>query len=120
MYITLNKTFAEVTPIELLDQSSARREVYLAENDCGTKFQLIVYEKNEVDDCNSDDKKNEFDLLFELTSDAFPKFVRRGVEFTDDKEMLLWVITQYAGDTTLTDYIKQKKRRNKKEMLKHF
>lgn len=120
MFLTLNKKFAEVTPIKLLDNSCAYREVYLAENGCCTKFQLIVYDMNEIPDCYDKDIIPEFNLLMELASDAFPKFVKRGIDFNDDKEMLFWVITQYAGDTTLTDYIKQKKRRNKKEMLKHF
>lgn len=119
MLLTLNKIFEEVTPIKLLDNSCTYREVYLAENDEGTKLQLIVYDINEIPHCYGKERLPEYDLLMELASDAFPKFVKRGIGFANEK-MLHWVITQYVGDTTLTDYIKQKSRHNKKEMLKQF
>lgn len=119
MLIELNTKFEGYTPVKVLGKSTSYREVYMAKDDSETDVVLIVYDMNNLPECFANKKIPEFEIIPQLTNDAFPKFLERGT-YNDDKASLCWMATRYIGYTTLTDYLHSDYVRNECEMLQQF
>ncbi len=120
MLLTLNTVFEGYTPVKVLRKSTSYREVYLAKNDSGADVVLTVYDMNRLPECFADKKIPEFEIIPQLTNDAFPAYMEQGHYKSGRKKSLCWMATKYAGHTTLTDYILSDHVRNEREMLLQF
>ena len=119
MILTLNTIFEGYTPVKVLGKSTSYREVYLAKNGFEQDVFLTVYDMNKLPENFVDGKIPEFEIIPQLTNDAFPKYVERGT-YNDDKVSLCWMATKYIGHTSLTDYVTSDYVRNEREMLTLF
>ncbi len=120
MLLTLNTKFEGYTPVKVLRKSISYREVYLAKNDSGADVVLTVYDMNRLPECFADKKIPEFEIIPQLTNDAFPAYMEQGHYKSGKKKSLCWMTTKYAGHTTLTDYILSDHVRSEREMLLQF
>ena len=119
MILTLNTIFEGYTPVKVLGKSTSYREVYLAKNGFEQDVFLTVYDMNKLPENFVDGKIPEFEIIPQLTNDAFPKYLERGT-YNDDKASLCWMVTKYIGHTSLTDYVTSDYVRNEREMLTLF
>ncbi len=119
MLLTLNTKFEGYTPVEVLRKSTSYREVYLAKNDSGADVVLTVYDMNRLPECFADKKIPEFEIIPQLTNDAFPAYIEQG-QYKDGEKSLCWMTTKYAGHTTLTDFIVSDHVRSEREMLLQY
>ena len=103
MILTLNTIFEGYTPVKVLGKSTSYREVYLAKNGFEQDVFLTVYDMNKLPENFVDGKIPEFEIIPQLTNDAFPKYVERGT-YNDDKASLCWMATKYIGHTFLLHY----------------
>ena len=119
MILELNKIFEGYTPVILLGRSSSYREVYLAENEFGIYVCMTVYDMNCLPDCYMDGKIPEFEMIPQLSNNCFPTYLDKG-RFCADNRDICWMLTQYVGQLTLTDYMLSGKICDEKEMLSNF
>ena len=119
MILTLNTTFEGYTPVQVLDKSTSYREVYLAKNGFEQDVVLVVYDMSKLPECFTDGKIPEFEIIPQLTNEAFPTYVERG-EYNCGDVSLQWMTTKYVGHTTLSEYILSDHIRNEREMLQQF
>ena len=119
MILALNTCFEGYTPVKVLGKSTLYREVYLARDNSGAEVVLTVYDMNKLPACYSCGKLPEFDLIPQLTNDAFQTFLERG-QYDKDNVSLRWITTKYSPYTTLTDFILSDYVRNEREMLMQF
>jgi len=119
MILALNTKFEGYTPVQVLGKSTSYREVYLAKNGYEQDVVLTVYDMSKLPECFVDGKIPEFEIIPQLTNDAFPKYVERGT-YNDDKASLCWMATKFIGHTSLTDYIASDYVRSEREMLTQF
>ena len=119
MILTLNTIFEGYTPVKVLGKSTSYREVYLAKNGFEQDVFLTVYDMSKLPENFVDGKIPEFEIIPQLTNDAFPKYVERGT-YNDDKASLCWMATKYIGHTSLTDYVTSDYVRSEREMLTLF
>ena len=119
MILALNTKFEGYTPIEVLDDSTSYREVYLAKNGYEQDVALIVYDINKLPDCFADGKIPEFEVIPQLTNEVFPAYIESG-DYNEDDTSLRWMTTKYVGRTTLSEYILSDHIRNEREMLHQF
>lgn len=119
MILVINTCFEGYTPVKVLGKSTLYREVYLARDNSGAEVVLTVYDMNKLPACYSCSKLPEFDLIPQLTNDAFQTFLERG-QYDKDNVSLRWITTKYSPYTTLTDFILYDYVRNEREMLMQF
>lgn len=119
MILALNTKFEGYTPVQVLGKSTSYREVYLAKNDYEQDVVLIVYDMNHLPECFTDGKIPEFEIIPQLSNEAFPTYIERG-NYNCDDVALQWMTTKYVGHTTLSEYILSDHVRNELEMLQQF
>lgn len=119
MILALNTKFEDYTPVQVLGKSTLYREVYLAKNSPGQDVVLTVYDMNKLPECFTDGKIPEFEIIPQLTNDAFPTFIERG-NYNNDDISLQWMATKYTGHTTLSEFIFSDQLFNEREMLQQF
>lgn len=119
MILALNTKFEGYTPVQVLGKSTSYREVYLAKNGYEQEVVLTVYDMNHLPECFTDGKIPEFEIIPQLTNEAFPTYIERGTYNCDDVS-LQWMTTKYVGHTTLFEYILSDHVRNEREMLQQF
>jgi len=119
MILALNTEFEGYIPVKVLGKSTSYREVYLAKNGSGTDVVLTVYDMDNLPECYADKKIPEFDMIPQLTCDAFPAYIEQG-HYNDGKKSLCWMATKYVGHTVLTDYIHSDCARDERDMLLQF
>ena len=119
MILALNTKFEGYTPVQVLGKSASYREVYLAKNGYEQDVVLTVYDMNKLPGCFVDGKIPEFEIIPQLTNEAFPTYIERG-SYNDDKTALQWMTTKYVGHTTLSEFIHSDYVRNEREMLQQF
>ncbi|MBR1947138.1 MAG: AAA family ATPase [Bacteroidaceae bacterium] len=119
MILTLNAKFEGYTPVQVLGKSTSYREVYLAKNGFEQEVVLTVYDMNKLPECFVEGKIPEFDIIPQLTNDAFPSYIECG-DFNDDDTSLRWMATKYVGHTTLSEFIHSDAVRSEREMLHQF
>ena len=119
MILALNTKFEGYTPVQVLGKSTSYREVYLAKNGYEQDVVLTVYDMNKLPGCFVDGKIPEFEIIPQLTNEAFPTYIERG-SYNDDKTALQWMTTKYVGHTTLSEFIHSDYVRNEREMLQQF
>lgn len=119
MILALNTKFEGYTPVQVLGKSTSYREVYLAKNGYEQDVVLTVYDMNHLPECFADGKIPEFDIIPQLTNEAFPVYIERG-NYNCDDVSLQWMTTKYVGHTTLSEYILSDHVRNEREMLQQF
>lgn len=119
MILALNTKFEGYTPVQVLGKSASYREVYLAKNSFEQDVVLTVYDMNILPEGFTDDRIPEFDIIPQLTGEAFPAYVERG-DYNGDYGCLQWMTTKYVGRTTLSEYILSDHVRNEREMLRQF
>lgn len=119
MILALNTKFEGYTPVQVLGKSTSYREVYLAKNGYEQDVVLIVYDMNHLPECFADGKIPEFEIIPQLSNEAFPTYIERG-NYNCDDVSLQWMTTKYVGHTTLSEYILSDHVRNEREMLQQF
>ena len=119
MILTLNTKFEGYTPVKVLGKSTLYREVYLAKNAFEQDVVLTVYDMSKLPECFVDGKISEFEIIPQLTNEAFPTYIERG-DYNSDDVSLQWMTTKYVGHTTLSEYILSNPVRNEREMLQQF
>ena len=119
MILALNTKFEGYTPVQVLGKSTSYREVYLAKNGNEQDVVLTVYDMNHLPECFADGKIPEFEIIPQLTNEAFPTYIERG-NYNCDDVSLQWMTTKYVGHTTLSEYILSDHVRNEREMLQQF
>lgn len=119
MILALNTKFEGYTPVQVLGKSTSYREVYLAKNIFEQDVVLTVYDMSKLPECFVDGKIPEFEIIPQLTNEAFPTYIERGDHNSDDVS-LHWMTTKYVGHTTLSEYILSDHIRNEREMLEQF
>lgn len=119
MILALNTKFEGYTPVQVLGGSTSYREVYLAKNGYEQDVVLTVYDINKLPECFANGKIPEFEIIPQLTNEAFPVYIERG-NYNDDNAALQWMTTKYVGYTTLSEYILEDHVRNEREMLQQF
>lgn len=119
MILALNTNFEGYTPVQVLGKSTSYREVYLAKNTFEQDVVLTVYDMSKLPECFVDGKIPEFEIIPQLTNEAFPTYIERGDHNSDDVS-LHWMTTKYVGHTTLSEYILSDHIRNEREMLEQF
>lgn len=119
MILALNTKFEGYTPVQVLGKSTSYREVYLAKNGYEQDVVLTVYDMNHLPECFTDVKIPEFEIIPQLTNEAFPTYIERG-NYNCDDVSLQWMTTKYVGHTTLSEYILSDHVRNEREMLQQF
>ena len=119
MILALNTKFEGYTPVQVLGGSTSYREVYLAKNGYEQDVILTVYDMNKLPECFTDGKIPEFDIIPQLSNEAFPTYIERG-NYNCDDVSLQWMTTKYVGHTTLSEYILSDHVRNEREMLQQF
>ena len=119
MILTLNTKFEGYTPVQMLGKSTSYREVYLAKNGFEQDVVLTVYDMSKLPECFVDGKIPEFDIIPQLTNEAFPTYIERG-DYNSGDVSLQWMIIKYVGNTTLSEYILSDHVRNEREMLQQF
>ena len=87
MILALNTKFEGYTPVQVLGKSTSYREVYLAKNGYEQDVVLTVYDMNKLPGCFVDGKIPEFEIIPQLTNEAFPTYIERG-SYNDDKTAL--------------------------------
>lgn len=79
MMIELNKPFADYQPLELLDGGNCDyRQVYKALDCEGTEVFLTVYDKNKMPKSLQGDTIKEFNIVYNLTNEVFPRHIGTG------------------------------------------
>lgn len=119
MILTLNTIFEGYTLVKVLGKSTSYREVYLAKNSYEQDVILTVYDMNKLPECFTDGKLPEFEIIPQLTNEAFPAYIERG-NYNSDNTALQWMSTKYVGQTTLAEYLRSDSVRNEREMLQQF
>lgn len=119
MILALNTKFEGYTPVQVLGKSTSYREVYLAKNGYEQDVVLTVYDMNHLPECFTDGKIHEFEIIPQLSNEAFPTYIERG-NYNCDDVALQWMTTKYVGHTTLSEYILSDHVRNELEMLQQF
>lgn len=119
MILALNTKFEGYTPVQVLGKSTSYREVYLAKNGYEQDVVLTVYDMNHLPECFADGKIHEFEIIPQLSDEAFPTYIERG-NYNCDDVSLQWMTTKYVGHTTLSEYILSDHVRNELEMLQQF
>lgn len=119
MILALNTKFEGYTPVQVLGKSTSYREVYLAKNGYEQDVVLTVYDMNHLPECFTDGKIHEFEIIPQLSNEAFPTYIERG-NYNCDDVSLQWMTTKYVGHTTLSEYILSDHVRNELEMLQQF
>lgn len=119
MILALNTKFEGYTPVQVLGKSTSYREVYLAKNGYEQDVVLTVYDMNHLPECFADGKIHEFEIIPQLSNEAFPVYIERG-NYNCDDVSLQWMTTKYVGHTTLSEYILSDHVRNEREMLQQF
>lgn len=119
MILPLNTKFEEYTPVQVLGKSVSYREVYLAKNNHGQNVVLTVYDMHKLPGCFVDGKIPEFDILPQLSNEAFPVYIQRG-QYEKGEVSLRWMTTEYTTHTTLADYLRADEAKNEREMLLQF
>lgn len=119
MILALNTKFEGYTPVQVLGGSTSYREVYLAKNGFEQDVVLTVYDMSKLPGCFVDGKIPEFEIIPQLTNEAFPTYIGRG-NYNCDDVSLQWMTTKYVGHTTLSEYILSDHVRNEREMLRQF
>lgn len=119
MILALNTKFEGYTPVQVLGKSTSYREVYLAKNGYEQDVVLTVYDMNHLPECFADGKIHEFEIIPQLSNEAFPTYIERG-NYNCDDVSLQWMTTKYVGHTTLSEYILSDHVRNEREMLQQF
>ena len=119
MILALNTKFEGYTPVQVLGKSTSYREAYLAKNGYEQDVVLTVYDMNKLPGCFVDGKIPEFEIIPQLTNEAFPTYIERGY-YNNDKTALQWMATKYVGHTTLSEFIDSDYVRNEREMLLQF
>ncbi len=119
MILALNTKFEGYTPVQVLGKSTSYREVYLAKNGFEQDVVLTVYDMSKLPECFADGKIPEFEIIPQLTNEAFPSYIERGT-YNNDEVSLQWLTTKYIGGTTLSEYIHSDNVRNEREMLHQF
>ena len=119
MILTLNTKFEGYTPVQVLGKSTSYREEYLAKNNYDQDVVLTVYDMHKLPECFAEGKIPEFEIIPQLTNDAFPSYIERG-SYNDNVASLQWMTTKYVGPTTLSEYILSDSIRNEREMLHQF
>lgn len=119
MILALNTKFEGYTPVQVLGKSTSYREVYLAKNGYEQDVVLTVYDMNHLPECFTDGKISEFEIIPQLSNEAFPTYIERG-NYNCDDVSLQWMTTKYVGHTTLSEYILSDHVRNELEMLQQF
>lgn len=119
MILALNANFEGYTPVQVLGKSTSYREVYLAKNELEQDVVLTVYDMGRLPQCYEDGVIPEFEIIPQLRGEAFSKYKERGT-YNDDNRSLCWMVTEYVGQTTLTDYIHSDCVRDESEMLHQF
>lgn len=119
MILTLNTKFEGYTPVQVLGKSTSYREVYLAKNSFEQEVVLTVYDISKLPECFVDGKIPEFEIIPQLTNEAFPTYIERG-NYNSDGVSLQWMTTKYVGHTTLSEYIHSDYVRNEREILHQF
>lgn len=115
----MNTIFEGYTPVQLLGKRTSYREVYLAKDGFEQDAVLTVYDMSKLPECFVDGKISEFEIIPQLTNEAFPKYIERG-NYNADNTALQWMTTKYVGHTTLSEYILSDHVRNEREMLQQF
>ena len=119
MILTLNTKFEGYTPVQVIGNSTPYRETYLAKNGFEQDVVLTVYDMNKLPECFADGKIPEFDIIPQLTNDAFPSYIECG-DCNSNVTSLRWMTTKYVGHTTLYEYIRSGNVCNEREILHQF
>ena len=119
MILALNTKFEGYTPIQVLGGSTSYREVYLAKNGYEQDVVLTVYDMNNLPECFTEGKIPEFEIVSQLTNEAFPAYIERG-NYNSEDVALQWMTTKYVSHTTLSEYILSDHVRNERDMLQQF
>ena len=119
MILTLNTKFEGYTPVQVLGKSTSYREVYLAKNSFEQDVVLTVYDMSKLPECFTDGKIPEFEIIPQLTNEAFPSYIERGT-YNNDEVSLQWLTTKYIDGTTLSEYIHSDYVRNERTAQEHL
>lgn len=119
MILALNTIFEGYTPIKVLGKSTSYREMYLAKNGYEQNVVLTVYDMNKLPECFSDGEISEFEIIPQLTNEAFPTYIECGY-YNEDNVSLRWMAAKHVGGTTLSEYIHSDYVCNEREMLRQF
>ena len=80
MMIELNKPFADYQPLELLSGNRCNyRQVYKALDCEGTEVFLTIYDKEKLPKCLQGDTMKEFNIVYNMTNEVFPKHICTGM-----------------------------------------
>ena len=100
MMIELNKPFVDYKPLELLSgEGCAYRQVYKALDNEGTEVFLTVYEIENMPDCLQADTIKEFDLVYNLKNELFPRHIGTGTTIYEGRLMTFQSTLFFDGIT---------------------
>ena len=108
MIVELNKPFADYRPLELLSgEGCAYRQVYKALDCEGTNVFLTVYDVEKIPDCLQAEIIKEFDYVYNLTNEMFPKQIGTGTTIYEGR-LMTFQSTLFFEFMTLREVVSKK------------
>lgn len=108
MILELNKPFADYQPLELLSgEKCTYRQVYKALDSEGTEVFLTVYDNENLPKCFQGDTIKEFDIVYNMINEAFPKHIGTGAAIYKDRT-ISFMSTLFFDYITLREAVTSK------------
>ena len=108
MIIELNKPFADYSPLELISgENCAYRQVFKALDCEGKEVFLTIYDKNKLPKCLFRETIKEFDIIYNMTNEVFPRHIATGATLYEDC-LLEFLSTEYFDFITLREAVNAK------------